>query len=396
MPEYISEHFERASTPDADDPDRYVGLCIAENKLMWDVLEPQFNRDRGVLAASIGYDAMIGSQAFRDQVASFASTHVWGRPVDAAHVITLAGAGSILETLFYVVSDPGDGVLVPTPSYAGFWADLETRDELHVVPVHTTSGAGFRLTTRLLEEAYQDASVPVSALLLTNPDNPTGRIMASEDLAAAVDWARSHGLHIVVNEIYALSVHGDQPFTPVGSVIDDLGSDVHRVWGFSKDFAMSGLRCGVMTTDNDDVLTAVGELAYWAVVSGDTQHLLAEMLADAQWTNAYLDEMRARLAQSYEATTSALEAAGVPYIDGQAGLFLLADMRPFMDETTWEAEDNLWRRILSEGNVNLTPGSACHIGEPGFMRICFATDHPRLSPQQSTASHPFLRNARTG
>jgi len=41
-------------------------------------------------------------------------------------------------------------------------------------------------------------------------------------------------------------------------------------------------------------------------------------------------------------------------------------------------EDLLWRRILDESNVNLTPGSACHIGEPGFMRICFATEEPGI------------------
>ncbi len=378
MAPYISEHFERKTAVDPDDPNRYIGLCISENKLMWDVLEPQFNRDRGVLPASIGYGAMIGSQVLRERIASFGSEHLWGRRVDANHVIALAGAGSILETLFYAICDPGDGVLVPTPSYTGFWADLETRDELHVVPVHTTSDSGFRLTPELLEEAYRTAAVPISALLVTNPDNPTGRIMSPDDLASVVHWARSHDLHIVVNEIYALSVHGDRRFIPVSSVIDRLGSDVHEVWGFSKDFAMSGLRCGVMTSNNDDVLAAVGELAYWAAVSGDTQHLLAEMLQDTEWLDTYLMNMRSRLRQSYRATTSALDAAGIPYMGGEAGLFVLVDMRRFMDEITWEAEDRLWRRILEDANVNLTPGSACHIGEPGFMRICFATEPPEV------------------
>jgi 1-aminocyclopropane-1-carboxylate synthase len=47
-------------------------------------------------------------------------------------------------------------------------------------------------------------------------------------------------------------------------------------------------------------------------------------------------------------------------------------MRPFMTEVSWAAEDALWREILDETNVNLTPGSACHVGEPGWMRLCFA------------------------
>lgn len=378
MPEYISEHFERAAAADGEHPDGYVGLCVAENKLMWDVLEPQLNRNRHVQPASVAYGSMIGSVTLREQIAAFASEHVWGRTVDADHVIALAGAGTILEALFYVISDPGDGVLVPTPSYAGFWPDLETRDDLAIVPVHTSSEDDFRLTPKLLEEAYRGAGAPISSLLLTNPDNPTGRIMPRDDLADAVEWARSRGLHIVVNEIYALSVHGEGRFTPVDSAIGDIGTDVHEVWGFSKDFAMSGVRCGVLTSQNDDVLAAVSELAYWSAVSGDTQHLLTEMLTDKAWLTTYLDEVRERLRRSYEATTLALEAAGIPYVGGEAGLFLLADFRPFMDEITWEAEDNLWHRILDDANVNLTPGSACHVGEPGFMRICFATEQPEV------------------
>ncbi len=43
-----------------------------------------------------------------------------------------------------------------------------------------------------------------------------------------------------------------------------------------------------------------------------------------------------------------------------------------MVENSWEAEDALWRSLLESANVNLTPGSACRVGEPGFMRLCFA------------------------
>ena len=43
-----------------------------------------------------------------------------------------------------------------------------------------------------------------------------------------------------------------------------------------------------------------------------------------------------------------------------------------MTEPTWEAERALWLRILDEANINLTPGAACHVGEPGFMRLCYA------------------------
>lgn len=378
IPEYIITHHERALAVDSDDADRYLGLCVAENLLMWDLLDAQLNRVRGVHPPSVAYGTHIGSEALREQIARFGSEHVWGRTVDPDNIVALAGAGSILESLFYVIAAPGDGVLVPTPSYAGYWFDVETRDDLTVVPAHTRSDDGFRVTPDLLEEAFTESTVPIAAVILTNPDNPTGRILASDDLNEAIEWARGHDIHIIVNGIYALSVHSGESFVPLASIVDDIGEDIHEVWGFSKDFAMSGIRAGVLTTENQDVLSALNEIAYWSCISGDTQHLLVNLLTDEEWLSDYIDTMRQRLAESYRAATTALGTAGIPYLSGEAGLFLLADFRRFMDDSTWEAEDALWRRILDEANVNLTPGSACHVGEPGFMRICFATEPPEM------------------
>jgi aspartate/methionine/tyrosine aminotransferase len=376
VPAYIAEHMERSADTDPDDPDRYIGLCVAENLLMWDVLEPMLNRSRNVQSASVAYDNPTGSSVLRERIADFGSNHVWGRTVEPDNIVLLAGAGAILETLFYVLADPGDGVLVPTPSYSFYWADIEARDELTIVPVHTSSSDGFRLTPDLLERAAAQANVPIAALLLTNPDNPTGRIMPSQDLAACVQWGQSRGIHVIVNGIYSLSTHGEKASAPLGSIVGDVGEDIYEIWAFSKDFAMSGLRAGVLVSANIDVLTAVAAISHWSVVSGDTQHLLASMLSDDAWVTRYLSEMRSRLHTSYGATTSALDAAGIPYIGADAGLFLLADLRPFMSEVTWAEEDRLWRRILDEANVNVTPGSACHIGEPGFIRICYTTEPP--------------------
>jgi 1-aminocyclopropane-1-carboxylate synthase len=366
MPEYIAEHFARA------DDDGYTGLAIAENKLVWDLLEPRLNSNRAVPSSAIGYDDMAGSPDFRASVAAFASDHVWGRHVDADEVVVLAGAGSILETLFYAIADPGDAILVPTPSYAGFWADIETRAELHIVEVPTSPDQSFALTTEQLQAAYDASPWPVRALLVTNPSNPTGRIHTEAEIREAVTWARSVGIHIVMNEVYALSILGAASFVPSGRIVDPDQGDIHFVWAFSKDFAMSGMRCGVLTTANRDVRAAVTNLAYWSLVSGDTQHFLGSLLRDTEWVDTYIAAMQSRLTASYTATTAALEAAKISYIPAEAGMFVLLDMREFLDEPTWDAEHELWSTIFDGANVNLTPGSACHIDEPGFMRLCFA------------------------
>lgn len=372
--EYLQEHFRRLAEPyDAEQrPGGYIPLCVAENKLVHDLLLPKLGAAREVPPRVLGYDAMTGSLAFRERLARFMSQRVLGRPIHAHQLAVLAGAGSVLELLFHVIADPGDGVLVPTPSYAGFWPDLETRDELCVVPVHTESRDGFRLTPQRLDQALANSGRRVRALLFTSPDNPMGRVYSAAELEAISSWAERTRVHLVMDEIYALSVFGEQPFTSVASLRPSLGERVHVVWAFSKDFAASGLRAGVLVSEDAALLRAVDGLAYWACCSGLTQHVLGELVADDAWVDGYVREMRARLGAAYRQVSAALDAQGIAYLPSGAGFFLLVDLRPFLPSPSWDGEAALWRSLLESANVNLTPGSACRVGEPGFMRLCFA------------------------
>ncbi len=373
LPEYLHEHFARQnSTYDPANPGGYIPLSVAENLLLGDLLIDRMAAVTGVPARVLGYDSMVGSEAFRERLARFLGRRVLGRTFQPDQLAVLAGAGSVLEILFHCLCDPGDGVLVPTPSYAGFWADLETRDELAIVEVPTFLSEGFRLTPDHLDRAVATASRPVKVLLFTTPNNPLGSVASASEIEQVLVWARNHEIHVVFDEIYALSVFGDQEFTSCAQVAPELGDSVHVVWAFSKDFGASGLRCGVLVSENRELLGATDALAYWACCSGHTQHLLGEIIDDDAWVDAYLTRNRAALRCAYGKVTAALEAEAIPYFPAAAGFFLLLDLRDHLDQPTWEAEEALWRRLLEQGNVNLTPGKACRNAEPGLLRLCFA------------------------
>ncbi|HMJ09819.1 MAG TPA: aminotransferase class I/II-fold pyridoxal phosphate-dependent enzyme [Polyangiaceae bacterium] len=374
LPEYLQEHFARRAAPFHPQlrPSGYIPLCIAENKLVGELLLAKLDSCGPMPEAALGYDSMLGSLAFRQALARFMGDRFLGRQFEPEQLAVLAGAGSVLEILFHVLADAGEGVLVPTPSYAGFWPDLETRDALAIVPVHTSSQDGFHLHTAQLDEAIAAAGRPVRALLFTSPDNPTGRVYSASELETLIRWAEERGIHLVMDEIYALSVFGQQGFISAASLRPLLGERVHIVWAFSKDFGMSGARVGVLVSENEAVIEAVSSLSYWACCSGPTQHLLGSMIADEPWVDAYLDSMRRRLQRAYDEVCLALDEFQIPYFPASAGFFVLLDLRRFLASPTWEGEHALWQRILQGVNVNLTPGAACRVGEPGFMRLCFA------------------------
>jgi aspartate/methionine/tyrosine aminotransferase len=374
MPEYLIRHFEGAKNlfDREKNPDGYIGLCVAENKLVSDIVAARLNEIPMVPSTVLGYDAMTGSMRFREQLGRFMGRTFLGREFPAHQISVLAGAGSVLEILFHVLADPGDGVLVPTPSYAGFWMDLELRDQLKIVPVHCTADEDFRLTPERLDRAAAVAGRPIKVLLFTTPNNPLGTVYSADEIDEILTWAERRGLHVVFDEIYALSVFGKRAFTSCAAMRPSLGDHVHIVWAFSKDFGASGLRCGVLVSENRAVQAAVAAFAYWACCSGHTQFLLGEMVSDEPWVDRYITTMQDLLRGSHGRLAEMLDRAGIPHHPADAGVFALLDLRSFLAEPTWEAEHALWLRILDESNVNLTPGAACHIGEPGFMRLCYA------------------------
>jgi aspartate/methionine/tyrosine aminotransferase len=371
-PEYLREHFARSNAPD------YVPLCVAENKLVIDLLLEKVGEHANPPASVLGYGDMHGAKEFRAALAGFLGRRVLGRTPTPEQLVVLAGAGTILESLFYVIADPGDAVLIPTPSYSGFWLDLETRDALSIVPVHTRASDDFRLFPALLDQALSSTRRRVRALLLTSPDNPLGRVYSPDELAAVMDWARRAGVHLVMDEVYALSVYGDRDFTSAASV-GALGERVHVVWAFSKDFGASGMRAGVLVSENEALLGAMDQLAYWGSVSGHTQWLLGRAISDDAWVDAFVRTNRQRLREAKSRVTRALDAIGVPYLEPEAGFFLLIDLRRQLETPTFEGEHALYRRLLESTNVNLTPGAACRIAEPGFMRLCFGAVPPEVA-----------------
>lgn len=374
IPEYLQRHSECLSDPfdTATNPDGYVGLCEAENRLVAEMVAERLDRVPTVPPSTLFYDTMTGSRRFREQLAGFFGRTFLGREFDPHQISVLAGAGSVLDFLFQALGDPGDGVLVPTPSYAGFWMDLELRAGLTIVPVHRSIDDGFRLTPDLLDRAVADAGRPIKALLFTSPDNPLGTVASREEINQVLAWAGGRDLHVVFDEIYALSVFGERAFTSCAELRQPLGERVHIVWAFSKDFGASGLRCGVLVSENPAVNAAVDTLAYWACCSGHTQYLLGEMISDEAWVDSYIGSMRELLNGAYTRLSAALDAGGIRYLPAEAGVFVLLDLRSHLEAPTWEAEHALWHRILEQTRVSLTPGAACHVSEPGFFRLCYA------------------------
>ncbi|KAI9841470.1 MAG: hypothetical protein M1837_000688 [Sclerophora amabilis] len=316
-------------------------------------------------------------------------------PVQADDISFAAGVTAINEMFGYSLADEGDGVLLNKPIYGAFENDLTTKARLKTVYVTLDGADPFNAdVVEKYEEALNEAErhgTKTRVLLLSNPHNPLGQCYPPETLKALLQFCQKHQLHLVSDEVYALSVFdsGRPNALPFSSVLSiDLAGLidthlVHVLYGLSKDFAAGGLRLGCLVTRNMEMRQAMRAISMFHWPSSLSDLVAARILEDEAFVTKYIRLSRDRLANSYHLATGMLEEAKIAYHQGgNAGFFLWIDLSPYLPPTpdttdSLEGERLLTKRIMDAG-VYLATGEEFHSEHAGWYRIIFAQERDKL------------------
>lgn len=205
-------------------------------------------------------------------------------PLFFVQIIIGSGSSSLLELMFYSLCDEGDVVLVLAPYYANFSKIMSFRNKVVLYPIsldqtpfvvkpnsQSVAPVGFGDYLSLVEEAMQQLTQngkTVKCVLFSNPSNPLGRVATREELVALLHFCQKHQLHCVCDEVYAMSIYSESKygaivanhhrFVSASVLAKELGMAdlVHVLYSFSKDFACSGLRCGILHSENANLALA--------------------------------------------------------------------------------------------------------------------------------------------
>ncbi|KAK9826329.1 hypothetical protein WJX74_009564 [Apatococcus lobatus] len=385
-----------------EDPDGNIIGAIAENRLTCASLQQKLRSAPDYPDSAFFYDEPRGSMRLRKAFAAMAqATFMQGLKVDPEHLTLAAGAGAILDNLFFMLGNPGDGVLIPAPYYPAFDIDLQVKNAVKPVAVHLTEDES--LGEQLDKAADESAAAghPICAILVTNPDNPTGKIYQRSSLVQMLRWCHQRHVHLVSDEIYANSIfkRDQEPMfismlnlaqeheAELGPLLHEI---VHIVFGLSKDWCASGFRVGGLYTRNEVMLTSLIPLSIFCGVSGPLAHVLAVMLEDLAFVQTLLAENSRLLGNAYSQAAAGLDDLSIPHNPAAGAVFLLMDFRKWLHDATWEGEDTLWRSLVDDCRIIFTPGKACHAAEPGFFRWCYARDPPGAIPAVLARLKPFL------
>ncbi|RZS19030.1 hypothetical protein BHM03_00051377 [Ensete ventricosum] len=302
--------------------------------------------------------------------------------IDPRKLVLTAGATSANEILMVNTSSLPRLLTSVTPRLTSaahrFDRDLKWRTGAEIVPVHCSSSNGFRIARAALEKAYQGArklNLRVKGLLITNPSNPLGTTMSRNELDAIVDFIVAKDVHLISDEIYSGTTFDSPGFISVTEAIEGrahVSDRVHVVYSLSKDLGLPGFRVGAIYSNNEAVVDAATKMSSFGLVSSQTQYLLSALLSDEEFRGNYTGENQRRIKQRHDRLVQGLGRSGIYCLKSNAGLFCWVDMRHLLRSNTLEGEMELWRKIVYEVGLNISPGSSCHCDEPGWFRVCFA------------------------
>jgi len=227
-----------------------------------------------------------------------------------SYVVSVQCVVTIIVFVVFVVVD-AEVVVVASSSSSSSSSSLVLHPCAQVVAGQVAvsvplQGPDYPLTREALESSYHHATTTsglnVRALIVTNPHNPLGVVYSEEELLIALQWCREKKIHLISDEIYALSLFSPNGTTTITTTATtnstttsttttrsrfismaalaqgDLGPLVHVLWGFSKDFGVSGFRCGVLYTQNPWLVKALDSISYFAGESSGERVLMPLLL----------------------------------------------------------------------------------------------------------------------
>ncbi|XP_040494914.1 1-aminocyclopropane-1-carboxylate synthase-like protein 1 isoform X5 [Ursus maritimus] len=199
-------------------PSGIINLGTSENKLCFDLLSRRLSQSDmlRVEPSLLQYPDWRGHPFLREEVARFLSFYCKSpAPLKPENVVVLNGCASLFSALATVLCEVGEAFLIPAPYYGAITQHVYLYGNVRLVCVYLDSEVTgldtrpFQLTVEKLETALQRANsegVKVKGLILINPHNPLGDIYSPGELRDYLEFAKRHELHVMVDEVYMLSV----------------------------------------------------------------------------------------------------------------------------------------------------------------------------------------------
>ncbi|MCH4825154.1 pyridoxal phosphate-dependent aminotransferase [Planococcus halocryophilus] len=282
------------------------------------------------------------------------------------------GAKHVLYTLFQVLLNEGDEVIIPIPYWVSYPEQVKLAQGVPVY-IEATASQEYKISPLQLREAITDRT---KAVILNTPSNPTGMIYSKEELEALAEVCREFDILIVSDEIYEKLIYGDVKHTSIATLSEDAKKRTILINGVSKSHSMTGWRIGYAAADAS-LIKAMTDLASHSTSNPVTTSQYAAIEAYNGPQDA-VEEMRQAFEERLNVIFPKLQAIpGFTVIRPQGAFYLLPDVSEAATKTGYASVDDFVTALLTEANVAVIPGSG--FGANSTIRLSYATSLETLT-----------------
>ncbi|MDD9303578.1 MAG: pyridoxal phosphate-dependent aminotransferase [Desulfobacter sp.] len=332
--------------------------------------EPDFNVPQCVNDVSVealsqnetSYTHSLGDLRLREAISAY-HKRTYGTDVDPGHILVTSGTSPAMLLLFSALVNPGDEVIISDPHYACY-ANFIHYVQGVPVTVTVSEEEGFVYTPDAIREKITPKT---RAIFINSPSNPTGNVIPCQRMKEIVSVAKEHGLYIISDEIYhGLTYEGRDhsilEFTDQAFVLN----------GFSKLFAMTGLRLGYLIAPKSFVRTLqVLQQNFFICANSVVQLAGAAALTQAQKET---DLMRKTYDERRKFMIQRLTEMGFKIMVEPTGAFyVFVNVKHISMDSYKLAFD-----ILDKAHIGVTPGIDFGANGEGFLRFSYANSMENL------------------
>ena len=346
-----------------------------------DFVTPWHIRDAGIYSLERGhtkYTSNAGMLELRREIANYLKRRFDLSYDYTSQVLVTVGGSEAIDLSLRCLINPGDEVIIPTPSFVCYGPLTEMAGG---VPVYVELKAEneFRLTPEELKAAITPKT---KVLVLPFPCNPTGGIMGRKDLEALVPILKDTNIMVLSDEIYAELTYGQHHVSPAN--LTELYDRTVLVNGFSKSHAMTGWRMGYVCAPKP-IVAAMTKLHQFGIMSAPTtsQYAAIEAMRNG---DADIEKMRDEYDGRRRYLVEGLRRIGLPCFEPKGAFYVFPDIRG-----TGLSSEEFCERFLMEEKVAVIAGNAFGPGGEGFVRCCYATSMKDIA-EALTRMDNFLTN----
>ena len=362
-------------------------LAEMEDAISLGVGEPDFPtpwhvRDAGIHSLERGftkYTPNAGMSELRRQVAVYLARRLNLHYDPQDQILITVGGSEGLDLAFRCLLDPGDEVIIPTPSFVCYGP---LASMAHGVPVYVETRVEneFRLTAQELRDALTEKT---KLLVLPFPNNPTGGIMGKEDLEDLAEVLRGTDVIVIADEIYAELTYGGGKHASLAH-IPDMAERTVVVSGFSKAYSMTGWRLGYVCGPGE-LIAPMTKLHQYSIMSAPTVSQYAAIQA-LKGGDGDIDLMRVEYDARRKFLLEGFRRLGLSCFEPRGAFYMF----PCIQSTGLTSEEFCERLLLQE-RVAVIPGNAFGPGGEGFVRACYAASMEDLAEALKRMEH-FLKS----